>query len=497
MTYRFVDLSDYQSGLDVDTVASCVDGAWCKVGDWGWISRYGWPGDNLHDVVIPRFLALGKPVGSYLFVRPGQTDPATQIDGWRAHCQHDCSVAPMIDLEVPGSLSGGSLTAWVDEALARTAEVFGRTPILYWSNTFARSYGMTAPSTPHVPFFAEYHYGYQTQLWQNVNSWEAHAYSAYGGPDVAPGYGPAVTPTSAIWQWTSSAQIPGFLGLVDCDWVPPAAYQLITDAGLPPASDTWEAFFVANQDTMNALAEFLRVFSTPGSLYYLGDVWNRTLASYNATDVARYGYTRLDGSPVDTIALWTLNLHERMTAQSLNPIAATAQETLDAVGKLQAGGGQVDVDKLAAALEAALDGKIAANVDPAEIARAVLDAVRAWLTTGGTPTGPVVLSALPDGPLPDPDAAKRSATALAGMETLVSELERGVYDPDNGVAARVERDVAKMGRTADGATPTPADIRAAIESAMADTTNRAAWLAANPPPAPVVPPAGDMGGTPT
>lgn len=483
MTRRLVDISDYQAGLNVDAVAASVDGAWCKAGDWAWIARYGWPGDDIHNTVVNRFLQLGKPVGSYLFVRPGYTAPQVQIDQWRQHCPDGTTIAPMIDLEVNGTLSGGALRDWVDAALRRVAEVFGVTPVLYWSNTFANAYGMSAPSAPHVPMVAEYHWGYQTQLWANQAGWETHAYSAYGGPDVPPGYS-GVTSRSLIWQWTSSAQLPGFLGLVDHDFVPDAAWSLITDAALPPASDTWETFMADNQKTMDALAEFVRVFGTPGN-YYLGDVWNRTLAILSSTDVAKYGYKRLDGSPVDTLGLWALNLHERMTADSLNPIAVTGHETLAAVNKLDSG--DVDVDAVVAKVVAGIVAAgVHADVDEAAIAKAVLDAFRNLL--GGAP----VTAVTPEvGELPDSNPNRRAAAALADLETAV-------FDAEVGIIATVARDVAKMTRTAEGYEPTAGQVHDALLAAGADATRRAAEKARNvpTPPPPLPAPTGDMGGQP-
>lgn len=233
--FRVVDFSDYQAGLNLDVVASAVDAAWAKAGDWSYIRAYGWPGDDVHNPAIARFAQLGKPIGSYLFVRPGWTNPQTQIDAWAAHVPAGWNVSPMIDLEVPGTLSGGSLTAWVDEALYWAANRFGVVPTLYWSRRFQSDNGMGMPASPHLPMVAEYHRGYSPFNWADVAGWQQRAYSAFGGPDVPVGYN--LNPTDLIWQFTSSAQIPGFPGLVDCSFVPESLWAPLAGGGsLGPAS---------------------------------------------------------------------------------------------------------------------------------------------------------------------------------------------------------------------------------------------------------------------
>lgn len=224
------DTSDYQAGTDWHALAGSVDAAWAKAGDWAWVARHGWPGDDVQAATFAAFNAVGRPVGSYLFVRPGWTDPNTQISQWRQNVPGGYQVAPMIDLEDPGVLSGGSLTAWVDEALALTAQHFGRTPVLYWSQRFQADNGMGMPGTPHIPMVAEYHRGYRTFEWGwGLAEWERWAYAAYGGPDVPSGY--PYGSGDLIWQFTSSAQIPGPPGLIDCSFVPDRWWELLVVGG--------------------------------------------------------------------------------------------------------------------------------------------------------------------------------------------------------------------------------------------------------------------------
>lgn len=229
-----VDASDYQRGLALDAVAASVDGAWFKAGDWAWASAHGWPADDIHAAALARFAQLDKPRGSYFFPRPGWTDPRTQVDAWRAHCPAGLTMSPMVDLEVPGTLSGGSLRDWTDEALHWTTDRFEWTPTLYSSSSFFRANGMTAPATPHIPMAAEYHYGYRTFPWADRANWPATAYRAFGGPDVPPGY--SLRPTDLVWQFTSSGEIPGMPGLVDCSLVPDAAWSALVATGQSPST---------------------------------------------------------------------------------------------------------------------------------------------------------------------------------------------------------------------------------------------------------------------
>lgn len=266
---RLIDFSDYQAGLDVDTVAQTADGFWCKAGDWSWIARNGWPADDVHANAIRRLLELGKPVGSYLFVRPGWTDPATQIVQWRQNTPDGTTLAPMIDLEVPGTLSGGALTAWVNDALVVTAQQFGTTPVLYWSVRFQQENGMSVPSAPHIPMVAEYHRGYSMFAWADVSGWEQRAYSAYGGPGVPDGY--SLTPLDMVWQFTSSAQVPGMPTLVDCSFCTEERFQQVTSGSLSPAS-TQELFTVSQyDDIMAAIAGVRQDFGN-----YIGAFYVRT-----------------------------------------------------------------------------------------------------------------------------------------------------------------------------------------------------------------------------
>lgn len=250
---RIVDFSDYQSGVDLDQVAGVMDGAWVKAGDWAYYSTHGGRGEDIHTPALDRYAQLGFPAGSYFFVRPGRTDPLTQIDAWRGLVTSPTAISPMIDLEVPGSLSGASLTAWVDEALYWATDRFGVTPTLYWSQSFASGNGMSVPGTPHIPLMAEYHRGYTPFLWANESSWENRAYSAYGGPDVPAGYG--LGPLDVVWQFTSSAQVPGFGGLVDCSFAAEYRFQqLLTEGGsLGPAALPEDELTVAQIDELKAL----------------------------------------------------------------------------------------------------------------------------------------------------------------------------------------------------------------------------------------------------
>lgn len=360
---RMVDASDYQAGLQLDTVASSVDGAWFKAGDWSWVARYGWPADDLHDAAIARFAQLGKPVGSYFFVRPGSTAPATQIDGWAQHAPKGLTIKPMIDLEV-SSISGSSLRDWIIEAIHLATDRFGAQPVLYWSHAFATAHGMTAPDAAHIPMVAEYHYGYRTFTWADRANWEATAYRAFGGPDVPPGYS-GVSSTDLIWQFTSSAEIPGMPGLVDCDLVPDAAWALLTDSVLPPASvDDIEAI-MADPALSARLAEFLRVFGEPGGPHYLADVWNNAAADHPMTEALYHHVTDGDrllkmAGQLDNVQQTTWATHWQTGNMDVAPgtesqtIASQVRQIAEEVDKLALAG--VDAGKLAAALvEAVLD----------------------------------------------------------------------------------------------------------------------------------------------
>lgn len=233
------DVSDYQSAADWAVLAAAADGVWAKWADWVWWVDHG-VGESTHLTIIQTAKDAGKPAGSYLFCRPDMSDPELQVDTWADHCP-ELTMSAMLDLEADNSLSGPVLTDWVNRALVRMAQRFGRLPVLYWSRKYAVEHGMGPITAPHVNMVAEYHLGYQPMYWADRAGWEARAYAPYGGPDLPPG-----EETIDVWQFTSSAQMPGYAGPLDASFVTDLAWELVVSPDAP-APLTLEEALVADE----------------------------------------------------------------------------------------------------------------------------------------------------------------------------------------------------------------------------------------------------------
>lgn len=200
---------------DLDTFAGAVDAAWVRWTDWkGYVK---WGADPDYAPCINTLRELHKLVGPYLFPRPDMSDPATQIRAWRV-ATPPFTWAPMLDAESTGGLSGAEFSRWVDRALAEMAQQFQRIPWLYTQASKVIEWEFTRPTTPHLLVLAGYPFGYQPFGWAQRAGWEQRAMSK-GGPDIPPGWD-----HFDAWQFTSSAEVPGMPGLIDCSLVTDNAF---------------------------------------------------------------------------------------------------------------------------------------------------------------------------------------------------------------------------------------------------------------------------------
>lgn len=233
------DVSYWQSGggaanaLDVAGLASAVPACFVRMGDYVEFHAYG--PDRHYVDTVEGLVADGCRASGYLYPRPTLDDPVTQIDNW-FNASPPFTMAPMLDPEGPGTggMSGATLSQWIDEALARMRFRWPRwDPVWYTSAAFCSGYGVTRPTTPHLLQLAEYHFGYQPFGW-GAFDWVAHALSAYGGPDLPPGYA-----GWDLWQFTSSAAgVPGTSGNLDMSMVHDDAWDRLTGGAAPaPAKE--------------------------------------------------------------------------------------------------------------------------------------------------------------------------------------------------------------------------------------------------------------------
>lgn len=201
---------------NLDAYGANVEASWIRWTDWSGYVRWG--ADPDYALCINTLRDMGKLVGPYLYPRPGMSDPLTQIRAWRL-ATPAFTWAPMLDPESTDGLSGPKFSAWVDTALAEMSQQFQRIPWLYAQASKVREWGWTRPSTPHLLILAEYHYGYETFPWSTRAMWEQRAMSKYGGPTLPDGWD-----HWDAWQFTSSAEVPGMPGLVDCSLVTDDAF---------------------------------------------------------------------------------------------------------------------------------------------------------------------------------------------------------------------------------------------------------------------------------
>lgn len=201
---------------NLDTYISSVEATWVRWTDWSGYVRWG--ADPDYALVINHLRDRGKLVGPYLFPRPSMSDPQTQIRTWR-NATPAFTFAPMLDPEDIGGLSGPAFSQWVDVALAEMTQQFQRIPWVYAQASKVRAWGWTRPTTPHLLILAEYHFGYETFPWSQRAGWEQRAFSKYGGPDIPPGWD-----HFDAWQFTSSAEVPGMPGLIDCSFMTDNAF---------------------------------------------------------------------------------------------------------------------------------------------------------------------------------------------------------------------------------------------------------------------------------
>lgn len=207
--------------IDLAAYARSVDASWVRWTDWSGYLKWG--PDPGYNHLLEQIQANGKPAGPYLFPRPGRSDPVTQVATWHA-ATPAISWSPMLDPESNDGLSGPAFSQWVDVALAEMTQRWQRIPWLYAAASTVQKFGWTRPTTPHLLILAEYHWGYTPFSWGDRGGWEQRAYSKYGGPDLPWGLG-----GTDAWQFTSSAEVPGMAGLIDCSWVTDGAF--VTSSG--------------------------------------------------------------------------------------------------------------------------------------------------------------------------------------------------------------------------------------------------------------------------
>lgn len=308
------DISVWQTGeggsnqVDVESAAGTFPGMFVRFTDYSLYPRYG--ADAYYVDTVQRAIAVGGHASGYLYPRPAMSDPVTQVDNW-FNSSPAINMAPMLDPEGPGmgGMSGGTLTQWIDEALARMAQLWPQwLPVFYSSRAFMNGYGLSRPSTPHLLMLAEYHWGYQPFTWDAVSTWTQHALSAYGGPDMPDGYDRSEL---AVWQFSSSAQAPGFPGNIDMSMVWDWAVPLLFGGGVSEVEVATPQYHI-------------RQFQTPDGTVWLAAGLMRTALSDEGLRQSLLDTGQLDPNLMQ-INPWTENALFEVTPDAFVKLQGTVE----------------------------------------------------------------------------------------------------------------------------------------------------------------------------
>lgn len=226
------DISYAQDPVVPEEMAPQLDALLVRWTDWkAWARGDG--DDTYYNFHLRRFRELGVPTSGYLFARPDMAPALQQIDTWAARTTEGFDFSPMLDVEV-STLTGEPLMAWIDDALERMSEIWGRVPIWYSSKRLSSLLGTRAPGPPHILMVPGYpHRDADRSLYRegHMDEWLLAA----GGPEGVFDYMPPLYARTAVglWQFTSTANVSGTGNTVDISHPYPPFLQQFEQ---PPAS---------------------------------------------------------------------------------------------------------------------------------------------------------------------------------------------------------------------------------------------------------------------
>ena len=206
-----IDVSSHQHSTSVDWSAVKADGvkfAFVKATEGRTYTNPYYAGDWAGTA------ANGIYHGAYHFARPSIGSAGAQAS-WFASKAGSMTAAgtlpPVLDLEVTGGLSVSSLRTWTKNWLTKVESLTGRTPMIYVSPYFWKTYMGNSTAFTRYPL------------------WVAH-YNVVS-PTVPGGW-----PTWTFWQGNSSGQVAGISGNVDMNAYNGSLSQLATLARTSVAS---------------------------------------------------------------------------------------------------------------------------------------------------------------------------------------------------------------------------------------------------------------------
>lgn len=188
-----IDISNWQKGLDLSQI------------ECDFVIVKATEGKSIVDKSCDRFFQqakkLGKCIGFYHFARPEYNDPYTEARFFYNNTKNYFREAiPILDWESVGKWNVVWAKAWLDEIYKLT----GVRPIIYMSASVTRQYNWTDVVAGNYGLWVAKYKDNQVDYNYDMNN-------AGSKPKIK------WWKFYAMWQWTSTGRLNGYLGNLDCD----------------------------------------------------------------------------------------------------------------------------------------------------------------------------------------------------------------------------------------------------------------------------------------
>lgn len=194
MTMNGIDISKWQSGIDLSTVKA--DFVIVKATEGiGYV-------DKSCDAFFQKALSLGKKLGFYHFARPtANNNPIREADFFYENCKGYFGKAiPILDWEAENKQNVAYAKAWLDRVFQRS----GVKPVIYMSESVVNAYDWSS--------VANADYGLWVAKYRDNNpDYNYNMANAGSRPRVK------WWKNYCMWQWTSSGRLNGYNGNLDCN----------------------------------------------------------------------------------------------------------------------------------------------------------------------------------------------------------------------------------------------------------------------------------------
>ena len=181
---RFIDISNWQEGLELSKLSPSPDAVVCKATEGLWFV------DPCCDAFIQTAIAMGKPFGFYHFA--SSASATGEADFFIANCEgyFGCGI-PVLDWE------GEQSVAWVNEFVNRVHDVKGVWPWIY-TNPWRFDQGGVEPNC--MRWVASYP-SVTSPTWEQAEGWDCPEAEGFVG----------------AWQFCSDGKLAGYDGCLDLD----------------------------------------------------------------------------------------------------------------------------------------------------------------------------------------------------------------------------------------------------------------------------------------